>query len=84
MDNISLMPDIKAFLQHQITAGIYNSLSEAINANLQIVISKQEFPVKEMEALNAEIQKGIDDYKSGRYKDGETAIKELIAKYVAK
>lgn len=84
MDNVSLSPSIKKFLQNQIAAGIYNSLSEAINANLQIVIEQKEAPpLEEIEAFNAEIQKGIDDYEAGRYRDGETAFKELMAKYAA-
>lgn len=84
MDNVSLSPSIKEFLQNQIAAGIYNSLSEAINANLQIIIEQKEsLPLEEIEAFNAEIQKGIDDYEAGRYRDGETAFKELMAKYAA-
>ncbi len=84
MDNISLTPSIREFLQNQVASGLYNSLNEAINANLQIIITQQgNFSLEDIEAFNAEIQKGIDDYEAGRYRDGETAFKELMAKYAA-
>ena len=34
-----------------------------------------------IDAFNAEIQKGEDDILAGRYSDGNTFFKELIAKY---
>ena len=74
--DISLSPDNEKFLQSQIAAGIYNSINEAVNATSHVVMSKER-----IDQLNEEIQRGIDDYNAGRYMDGETALKKLMAKY---
>ena len=79
--DISLSPDNEKFLQSQIAAGIYNSINEAINATLNIAISHVVISQERINQLNEEIQRGIDDYNAGRYMDGETALKKLMAKY---
>lgn len=79
--DISLSPDNEKFIQNQIAAGIYNSLNEAINATISIAISQVIDSKSQLDMLNAEIQRGIDDYNEGRYLDGELAFKKLMAKY---
>ena len=79
--DISLSPDNEKFIQNQIAAGIYNSLNEAINATISIAISQVIDSKSQIDMLNAEIQRGIDDYNEGRYLDGELAFKKLMAKY---
>ncbi|MBR1625523.1 MAG: hypothetical protein IJ681_00095 [Bacteroidales bacterium] len=79
--DISLSPDNEKFIQNQIAAGIYNSLNEAINATISIAISQVIDSKSQLDLLNAEIQRGIDDYNEGRYLDGELAFKKLMAKY---
>lgn len=81
MDNISLSPDVRNFLQNQIAAGIYNSLSEAINANIGIIIVQESFTKERKAMLNAEIQKGLDDVEAGRVHNGLAFMDEMIAKY---
>ncbi len=79
--DISLSPDNEKFIQNQVAAGIYNSLNEAINATISIAISQVIDSKSQLDMLNAEIQRGIDDYNEGRYLDGELAFKKLMAKY---
>ena len=79
--DISLSPDNERFIKNQIAAGIYNSLNEAINATISIAISQVIDSKSQLDLLNAEIQRGIDDYNEGRYLDGELAFKKLMAKY---
>ena len=79
--DLSLSGENEKFLRSQITAGLYKTLNEALNATLSIAISKISIPQERLDELNAEIQKGIDDYEAGRVIDGETAFKELLAKY---
>ncbi len=81
MDNVSLSPDVKNFLQNQIAAGIYNSLSDAINANIEILIVQTSMAKKRKEVIEAEIKKGLDDAKAGRVYDGLAFMDELIKKY---
>ncbi len=80
--DIYLSPDNEKFLKSQIAAGIYKTISEAINASISIIaFNKSSFDEERLAQLNDEIQKGIDDYHSGRFQDGETVFNELMAKY---
>lgn len=47
MENISLSPDVRSFLQNQVASGVYKSLSDAINANIGIVIVQTSMAKKE-------------------------------------
>jgi hypothetical protein len=44
---------------------------------------KENSPISQerIDALNVDIQMGIDDIKAGRIINGETAFKKLISKY---
>lgn len=81
MENISLSPDVKNFLQNQVASGVYKSISDAINANINILIVQTSMAKKRKDVINAEIKKGLDDTKAGKVSDGLTFIDELIAKY---
>ena len=81
MENISLSPDVKNFLQNQVANGIYKTLSDAINANIGMIIVQTSIARKQKEIMNAEIQKGLDDVKAGRVSDALTFMDELISKY---
>ena len=81
MDNVSLSPYVKNFLQNQIAAGIYNSLSDAINANIEILIVQTSMAKKRKNVIESEIKKGLDDVKAGRVSDGLAFMDELIKKY---
>ena len=81
MENITLSPDVKNFLQNQVASGIYKTLSEAINANIEILIVQTSMAQKRREIIDAEIKKGFEDINEGRVADGMAFIDELIAKY---
>ena len=81
MDNISLSPDVKKFLQNQVASGIYKTLSEAINANIEVLIVQTSMAKKRREVIDSEIKKGFEDINEGRVADGMAFIDELIAKY---
>ena len=76
---ISLSPDNMNFLQNQISAGIYRTLSDAINANLSIIISEERAIQKEiLQKFKDDVQKGIDDVEAGRVSDCLEFMDELI------
>ncbi len=79
--DISLSPNNEKFIQNQIAAGIYNSINEAINATLSIAIAQIEVSPDEINNLKADIQKGLDDVKSGREHDCIEFMDGLIKKY---
>ncbi len=77
--DISLSPDNEKFLQSQIAAGIYSTLSDAINANLSIIISTERaIPQDVLKRFKDDVQKGLDDVGAGRLSDGLAFMDELI------
>ncbi len=71
---ISLNSDFDKFINEQMATDIVN---DAMKIYIEIKTSSQ----CQIDMLNAEIQRGIDDYEMGRYMDGMTAYKKLMAKY---
>ena len=72
---------LKKFLQNQVASGIYKTLSEAINANIEVLIVQTSMAKKRREVIDSEIKKGFEDINEGRVADGMAFIDELIAKY---
>ena len=79
--DISLTPNIERFLRSKIAEGLYDSLSEAINATLNIAISKECISKDELAQLNADIQKGIDDADANNISDAFEFLNEIKKKY---
>jgi predicted transcriptional regulator len=54
-----------------------------LHKTMHIHPKKENSPISQerIDALNADIQMGIDDIKAGRTMDGETAFKKLMSKY---
>lgn len=81
MENISLAPDVKAFLQNQVAAGVYKTLSDAINANISLIIVQTSMAKKRKDIISSEIKKGLDDISNGQVLDGFEFMDNLIAEY---
>ena len=79
--DISLTPSVERFLRHKIAEGLYDSLNEAINATLNIAISKECISQKELDMLNADIKAGVEDANSGKMSDALDFLDELKNKY---
>ncbi|MBO6087976.1 hypothetical protein J6P92_06505 [bacterium] len=79
--DISLSPGNEQFLQNKIAEGIYKSINEAINATLNIAISGSCIRQERLDMLNADLQKGVEDYNEGRYSEGTEFFDELIEEY---
>ena len=78
---ISLSPNIERFLRLKVAQGLYDSLEEAINATLNIILTKECVSQEELDLLNADIQKGIDDANQGKMSDAFEFLNDLKAKY---
>ncbi len=78
--DISLNGEFENFINEQMATGAYNSVSDIIQEALSLLILKK-VPQERIEALNADIQKGLADVEAGRIMDGKAAFEELMAKY---
>ncbi len=79
--DISLSPNIERFLRIKVAEGMYDSLNEAINATLGIVLTKECITQEEIDILNSDIQIGIDDANTGKVSNAFEFLDELKAKY---
>ncbi len=63
--NVSLTPELEAFIQQKLKGGRYFSASEVVRAGLRL-LEEQEPPRRwTMESLRAEVQKGLDSLEAG-------------------
>lgn len=62
-----------------VKSGRYTSADDVINDGLRLVHWREQ---KQAE-FDAEIEKGLDDIRSGRVRDADEIFDELIAKYDA-
>jgi antitoxin ParD1/3/4 len=75
--NISLTPTLEKFVQAKVSEGLYGSVSEVIREALRLFISQESTSSSKIEILDREIDKGLDDIKSGRFSDGDEVMKRL-------
>ena len=78
---ISLNSDFDKFINEQMATGLYKSINDIVNDAMKIYIEIKTSSQSQIDMLNSEIQRGIDDYEMGRYMDGMTAYKKLMEKY---
>jgi antitoxin ParD1/3/4 len=79
--NISLTPALEKFVQNKLSEGFYTSVSEVIREALRLLITQESASYSKIEILNKEIDKGLNDFKNGNFRDGNEAMEELIRKY---
>lgn len=65
--NINLNDHFENFIEERIKSGQYNSASEVVRDALRLLEEQEQIRAMKMQALKAEIQKGLDDLQQGRY-----------------
>lgn len=75
--NVSLTPELEKLVNQKVKTGLYNSASEVLREGLRLLQQRDEMREAKLNALRAEIQKGIDDLEAGRYRDGAEAMAEI-------
>lgn len=75
--NVSLTPELENIVDQKVKSGQYNSASEVVREGLRLLQQRDDMREAKLNALRAEIQKGIDDLEAGRIYDGPTAMAEM-------
>lgn len=70
--NVSLTPELEAFVHDKVASGRYGSASEVIRQSLRLLEEEDRLKARRLESLKMEMQKGIDDLKEGRVRTLET------------
>ena len=75
--NVSLTTELENIVDQKVKSGQYNSASEVVREGLRLLQQRDDMREAKLNALRAEIQKGIDDLEAGRIYDGPTAMAEM-------
>jgi len=75
--NVSLTKELEQIVDQKVKSGLYNSASEVVREGLRLLQQRDDLREAKLNALRAEIQKGIDDLEAGRYRDGEEVMAEI-------
>jgi antitoxin ParD1/3/4 len=63
--NISLTPQLEAFVQEKVASGLYASASEVIREALRVLEEQDKLKAIKLEALRKEIDKGLEQLERG-------------------
>ncbi|EGF93507.1 hypothetical UPF0156 family protein [Asticcacaulis biprosthecium C19] len=77
--NVSLTPELEDFVESRVRSGFYTSASEVVREALRLLAEQDVVKHKRLEALNAEIDKGLASLQAGRGLSGQTVYDELVA-----
>jgi len=78
--NVSLTPELEAFVETRVKSGFYTSASEVIREGLRLLAEQDSLKQKRMALLDAEIDKGLASLQAGKLHSGQRAYDELVAR----
>jgi antitoxin ParD1/3/4 len=64
--NVSLTPELEAFIDARVRSGFYHSASEVIREALRLLAEQDALKQKRLDRLTAEIDEGLADLRAGR------------------
>lgn len=70
--NVSLTPELEAFIHEKVSSGRYTSASEVVRESLRLLEDEDRKKLQQLKALKREIEKGLDDIAEGRFITIET------------
>lgn len=85
--NVSLTPELDAFVQDTVKSGRYQSASEVVRDALRRLQDEFDARQRAIDRFNAEVEIGCEQIRRGEVVDGETVFRELqrrISEYRAK
>jgi antitoxin ParD1/3/4 len=81
--NVSLTPELGAFLESRVRTGRYQTTSEVVREALRLLQQREAQREDALRELKAKLERGAAQAESGELLDGEAVfdeLRELIAK----
>jgi antitoxin ParD1/3/4 len=75
--NISLTPELGAFLQTRVKSGRYQTTSEVVREALRLLQHQEKEREEGLKQLRAKLQRGAAEANRGELLDGDTVFEEL-------
>lgn len=76
--NVSLTPELEAFINEQVATGRYRSASEAVRASIRLLLDQTAEREARLELLQSAIDRGIAELDGGETVDGESAFATVL------
>lgn len=75
--DITLQPELEQFIQEKIISGQYDSVNEAVNAGLKLLMERELIYLGRFDQLRQEIMVGIEASERGEVVDSETVFNSI-------
>jgi antitoxin ParD1/3/4 len=75
--NISLTPELDAFLQSRVQSGRYQTTSEVVREALRLLERQEQERDEALLRLRASLERGAEEAKRGELLDGDEVFSEL-------
>lgn len=84
--NVSLPPELAAFVEDEVASGDYGTVSEVVREALRLLRREREQYEQKMAVLRREIQIGMDDIEAGRIstQSVDDIAREVLARHRAR
>jgi antitoxin ParD1/3/4 len=77
--NISITPELGAFLQSRVASGRYQTTSEVVREGLRLLEREEQGRSQALASLKAKLDRGIAEAARGELLDGDEVFAELKA-----
>ncbi len=77
--NISLTPELEKLINDKVKRGLYFSASEVVREGLRLLQEQDEVKQRQIEAIRAKIDRGIQQLDRGEGIPGREAVERLRA-----
>jgi len=78
--NVSLTPELEAYIASKVKSGNYTSASEVVREGLRLLKDYDYLRVNRAEALRAHIEKGWQDSENGRLVEAAAVVERIRVK----
>ncbi len=76
--NVTLTPEIDRWLQEKAASGFYQSADEVVREALRLLRDFESVRERRLAALQADVQRGLDDLANGRSVEWTDAVTEEV------
>lgn len=78
--NVSLTPELEAFVTKKVESGLYGSQSEVVREGLRLLLERDRLTEARVDELRAEIATGLEQARRGELVPGEEVFAGLRRK----
>lgn len=78
--NVSLTPELEAFVAKKVESGLYGSQSEVVREGLRLLMERDRMTEARLDELRSEIAKGLEQARRGELIPGEEVFARLRRK----